>query len=236
MFINRELAILKALFNRALEWRLYEGQNPVCSVKFLKEPRRKIRFLEYEEEARLVAAASEPVKSLIILGVNTGLRIGAEALTLRWEHVDLRRGTLTVDAAYAKSGQMRQVPLNSTAKALLQALREHQRGEWVFCRQDGTPFKSVRHGFLRACRRAGIQGVSLHTLRHTFCSRLVQAGVDLPTIQKYGGWKSLDLVERYAHLSDSHKTEAIERISSQNFPTCFTTPLKRQEGTKLISA
>jgi len=62
--------------------------------------------------------------------------------------------------------------------------------------------------------------------RHTFASRLAMVGVDLRTIQELGGWRSLKMVERYAHLSPSHKAEAVERLA--NFTTLFTTPAERQ--------
>jgi integrase len=101
--VNRELAVLRNLVNKCKQWQLYEGQNPVESVKMLKEPRQRLRFLEQEEEIKLLAVCEEPLRSLIILGVHTGLRIQAEALQLRWEDVDLKRGLLVVQAAYAKT-------------------------------------------------------------------------------------------------------------------------------------
>ena len=70
----------------------------------------------------------------------------------------------------------------------------------------------VRNSFRRACHRADLVGVSPHVLRHTFASRLVMAGVDLRTIQELGGWKSLDMVMRYSHLSPQHKAEAVEAM------------------------
>lgn len=234
--INRELAVLKTLFNRCREWNLYEGPNPVSAVKYLHEPRQTLRFLEPEEESKLIEHAHEPLKSLIILGLNTGLRVGAEALTLRWEHIDLKRNLLTVGAAYAKSGQMRTVPLNSEAKGVLTKLCEGRKGEWVFCRKDGTSFNSIRHGFRLTCQRAKLKGVTPHTLRHTFASRLAMAGIDLRTIQELGGWKSLELIQRYAHLSPNHKAEAIERITGKNFTTSFTTVGKKEKVARLISA
>ena len=69
----------------------------------------------------------------------------------------------------------------------------------------------------KACHDAGLAGVSLHTLRHTFASRLVMAGVDTRTVQVLGGWLDLSLVQRYSHLSPGHCTEAIERIV-ESFP------------------
>lgn len=100
---NRELAALKAVFNRCRDWKLFEGDNPVANVKMLKEPRRHLRFLEREEEARLLAQCAEPLRTLVLIGTNCGLRLKSEALSLRWADVDVGRRTLTV-AAYAKSG------------------------------------------------------------------------------------------------------------------------------------
>src|SRR6185503_15845690 len=62
---NRELAVFKSLFNRCKEWKLFEGENPVTSVKLVKEPRQRLRFLEREEEARLLAECSEPLRTLV---------------------------------------------------------------------------------------------------------------------------------------------------------------------------
>jgi site-specific recombinase XerD len=69
--------------------------------------------------------------------------------------------------------------------------------------------------FRKARKAAGLNGtgVTIHTLRHTFASNLVMAGVDLITVQQYGGWSDLEMVQRYAHLSPHHKTKAIEKIA-----------------------
>ena len=74
-----------------------------------------------------------------MVGVYAGLRIQAEALTLKWEDVDFRRGFLTVNAAYAKSGEGRAVNLNSILKAVLKQLKLKARGEHVFSKPDGSP-------------------------------------------------------------------------------------------------
>ncbi len=215
--VNRELAVLKTLVNRCVAWGLYEGENPVRAVKFRQEPKTRLRWLELEEERRLLEAASEPLRTLLLVGLYTGLRLHAEALTLRWEDVDLRRGHLTVPAAYAKNGQTRTVPLNSLVRAALARLKPQAIGGLVFARADGTPYHSIRTAFTTACRRAELAGVTPHTLRHTFASRLVMAGTDLRTIQELGGWQVLGMVERYSHLSPGHKAQAVERIAAE-FP------------------
>jgi len=231
---NRELAILKSMFNRCRGLGLYEGTTP--EIKLTREPKTRFRILDADEEARLLAAASEPVRTIIIVGLHTGLRIAAEALTLRKEDVDLNRGgLLTVQAAYAKNGKMRAVPLNRAVRAALAGMIERTPGPYVFAKPDGAPYRSIRSAFEAACEEAKLRGVTPHTLRHTFASRLAMAGVDPRTIQDLGGWSSLEMVQRYTHLSPSHRVEAVERLA-ENFTTGFTTPALRPSSERRASA
>lgn len=223
---NRELAVLKSLFNRCRAWRLFEGDNPVASVKLLKEPRQRLRFLEPEEEDRLLAGCAEPLRTLILIGTNCGLRLKSEALTLRWDNVDVVRRTLTVAAAYAKNGTSRTVSLNSVVLAALSRLP--RISDFVFAKHNGKPYHAIR-GFRAACQRAGLTGVTPHTTRHTFATRLVENGVDLRTVQELGGWATLSLIQRYAHVSPGRKAEAVEGLV-RNSPTLFTTPEIRRIG------
>jgi integrase len=202
---NRELAVLKTLFSKCRDWGLYEGENPVCKVKFRKEPRQRFRILEPEEEVRLLAVCTEPLRTLIVVGLHTGIRIQAEAMTLKRSSLDLKRGTLTVESAYAKNGKSRTVSLNSVVRQALEQLPK--TGDLVF--QHG----SVGLAFRKACKTAGISGVTPHTLRHTFASRLVMSGVDLRTVQELGGWQTIGMVERYSHLSRGHQADALERLA-----------------------
>jgi integrase len=227
VMVNRELACLKTMYNRCREWGKYEGENPAARVRQLRESPGRIRFLEFDEEGTLLAAATEPLRTMMLVGIYAGLRLLSEALTLRWVDVDLKRGLLTVQAAYAKSGKTRTVPLNRILRGALEDLRERapEDAEYVFCQSDGSPYRSIRTAFQTACRHAGRKDVTPHVLRHTFASRLAMAGVDPRTIQELGGWASLEMVERYTHLSPTHKAEAVERIA-QNSPTVFTTAPK----------
>lgn len=215
--MNRELAVLKALFNKAIAWQLYDGDNPVRAVRFWKEPRTRLRLLEPEEEARLLAAA-EPLRTLLLVGLHTGLR-RSELFSLRWADVDLKRGQVTVQAAYAKNGRMRTVPLNRVVRDALARLRQEAHGEFVFPGRHGALRSSIRTAFARACQRAQVHGVTWHTLRHTFASRLVLAGVDLRTVQELGGWQTIGMVQRYSPLTASHKAQAVEKLAA--FPNAF---------------
>jgi integrase len=212
---NREVSVLKNLINKAKAWGTFEGDNPACAVKLLKEPKRRLRFLEAQEEVKLVEASPPWLGHLITIGCNTGLRIGAELLALQWPSVDLVRNTVTVEAAYSKNGESRTVPLNSRAIAAFQALSQTRRGPFVLSKPNGNPYKDIDAAFRKARQAADLAGtgVTIHTLRHTFASNLVMAGVDLVTVQQYGGWSDLSLVQRYAHLSPNHKAKAIEKIA-----------------------
>jgi integrase len=218
---NRELAVLKTLFNLCRGWQLFDGPNPVATVKFTKEPRQRLRFLEPEEEARLLAVAPEPLRTIILVGIYCGLRLKSEALTLKWQDIDLGRRTLTVLAAFAKTGNTRSVPLHSLVVAALERLP--RRGERVFTRHDGRPYRTLYKGFTSACRKAGLVDVTPHTLRHTFASRLLASGVDPIMATRLGGWSSIKMLDRYAHADPSRMAEAIERLATT---TGFTTPEK----------
>lgn len=226
--VNRELAVLKALFNRVTEWKLYEGGNPVATVKMTKEPRQRLRFLEVEEEAALLAVSAEPLRTLILVRIHCGLRLRSEALTLQWRDVDLGRRTVTVSAAYAKSGQMRTVPLNSIVHAALDHLP--RSGEYVFAKPGGIPYISVRN-FVTACRTAGLHDVTPHTLRHTFATRLIAGGTDLRTVQELGGWAKIEMLVRYGHVTTARKAEAVERLAIQSSTVSSTLEKRVIEAT-----
>ncbi len=211
--VNRELARLKTLFNKAIEWGKYEGENPVRKVNFLKENSGRLRWLEPEEEARLLDACAPSVRPVVLTALHTGCRLG-ELLSLRWEDVDFRIGLLTVQAAYAKTGETRSIPMNPILTEALRQLKLGANGQpHVFLSQRGSRYHSVRTAFETALRRAGIEGFTFHDLRHTFASRLVMAGVDLATVRDILGHKDIKMTLRYAHLSQDHKRQAVNRLA-----------------------
>jgi integrase len=117
VMVNRELACLRALYNRCRDWGKYGGDNPVVKVRPVQELTGRLRYLETDEIDALLVTAREPTRTLILVGLYTGVRIQSEALTLRWANLELRRGLLTVQSVYAKSGKTRTVPLNRPAVA-----------------------------------------------------------------------------------------------------------------------
>jgi len=214
--VNRELARLKTLFNKMIEWGKYAGENPVRKVKFLTENPGRLRWLEPEEEAKLLEACNATVRPIVLTALHTGCRLG-ELVTLRWEDVDFRTGLLTVQAAYAKTGETRSIPMNPVLTEALRQLKLDANGQpHVFLSQKGGRYHSVRTAFESALRRAGIAEFTFHDLRHTFASRLVMAGVDLTTVKELLGHKDIKMTLRYAHLSQDHKRQAVNRLADNS--------------------
>jgi integrase len=96
--------------------------------------------------------------------------------------------------------------LTETLKAVRMTALATER---VFCNQDGVPYRSLRRASERAVRKAGLTDFTFHGLRHTFASRLVMRGVDLPTVKELLGHKTMAMTLRYTHLSGDHKQRAV---------------------------
>jgi len=198
--LNREVACLKRMFSLAVQWSRV-GENPAKSVKLWREDNRQERVLTPEEIERLLATCTGHCRAMVLLGLHTGMRLG-EILGLTWDHLDLSRGVITL--VHTKNGKVRRVPLNETARGLLQS--RSREGPYVFGGE--RPYGSIKTAFRSACRRAGIGRIRFHDLRHTWATYAVLGGVDLRTVQELGGWSSLALVERYSHPTPDARRQA----------------------------
>lgn len=208
--VNRELALLKRMFNLAITWDLFLGANPVRKVKFFREFNTGLRVVSREEEKSLVQNASPYLQDLIRFALNTGLRIG-EIFSLRWSNADLKRGILTVFAP--KTEKLREIPINAETRQVLEAWWLGKKNESIFYNPEtGKPFVDLKAGFALACKKAGISGVTWHTLRHTFASRLVGSGVDIVTVKELLGHSSISVTMRYAHTNFDSKRAAVEKL------------------------
>src|SRR5215831_15634874 len=184
--INRELAFLRHVYSMALTWGK-ATENPVKKVRFAREDNGRVRMLSPEEETQLLANCGPQVKPLVIAALHTGFR-ASELLSLTWDEVDFRRCMVTVRAAYAKHGESRSVPMNKVLTEALRAVRMTRLAtEHVFCNLRGEPYRSFRTAFERAVRKAGLEDFTFHNLRHTFASRLIMRGADLPTVKELLG-------------------------------------------------
>lgn len=127
--------------------------------------------------------------------------------------MDFKRRMITVQAAYAKNGESRSIPMNDVLHAILEEVRINsvETGP-VFLNRNGTPYRSFRTAFKRAVQAAEISDCVFHSLRHTFASRLFMSGVDLPTVKELMGHKNISMTLRYSHLSSDHKRNAVGRL------------------------
>lgn len=90
---------------------------------------------------------------------------------------------------------------------------QKRTSEYVFVNRDGRPYHRITKAFKNTCRRAGIAPATPHAMRHMFASHLMKLGVDPYTIMELGGWKSLEMVMRYSHLSPDHKQRAVNKLA-----------------------
>jgi integrase len=198
--INRELALMKHAFTLATrEWDL-SRDNPVKRVSMEREDNARDRWLDYDEEDRLLAACPEWLGEIVTFAVNTGMRL-EEILSLEWKNVSLFRRTATV--VKSKNREKRTIPLNEPILKLLKARSKvrHLASGYVFTSLSGTKIDqgNLRRVFIPARKKAGLEDLRFHDLRHTFATRLVQSGIDLYKVQKLLGHKTPAMTQRYAH-------------------------------------
>jgi integrase len=206
--VNRELACLKCMFSKAIEWK-EAGENPVKKVKLFKENNHRIRYLEFEEMKSLLDSCDKYFRPVVITALNSGMRRG-EIIGLEWENVDLKRGIIYL--LDTKNGVQREVIMNEVLRRTITELYRRRKSQYVFTKKDGSHYKDVQKFFVAALKKSGIMNFRFHDLRHTFASHLVMMGVDLKTVQELMGHKKIEMTLRYSHLSPEHKKSAIEGL------------------------
>jgi integrase len=219
------------MFNLAINWDLFLDSNPVRKVKFFREVNIGLRVVNPEEEEKLLRNAVPYIQDLSRFALNTGLRIG-ELFDLRWANVDLEKDVLNVFAA--KTQKTRAVPINSEARKVLEYWALGRRNEFVFYNPEtGKPFVDLQAGFALARKKAEIEGVTWHTLRHTFASRLLSRGADIVTVQQLLGHSTVTVTMRYTHTNLDSKRAAVAKLEarSDNLVTVCT----RTQQSKLSS-
>jgi len=209
--VNRALACLKCMFNKAIEWGK-ASDSPAKKVKLFRENNKRVRYLEREEMAKLLANCKDNLKAIVILALNTGMRKG-EILGLKWHDVDFKHNIIFL--LNTKNNEKREVPINEHARNALIGIRKHPESQFIFCGKDGKPLGDIKKSFFTALKKSGILKFRFHDLRHTFASHLVMNGVDLNTVRELMGHKSLQMTLRYSHLSQDHKKRAVDLLSKR---------------------
>jgi integrase len=189
--------------------------NPTRNLSRLKVQEKEMQVFTRDETERLLLLGASNSRDRVLVGLAlfAGLR-ASEALGLTWEHVDLERNEITI-GQNAKEGDLedmtksykaRVVPINLSLKAILLEHRESTRKTGLLLSNDGEkPYYQVQHMFNRIKERAGLDtGATYHGLRHTFATRVVEKGIDLPTLQQWMGHADITVTMRYVHTNNDH--------------------------------
>jgi integrase len=219
--INRYTAALSHMMTIAYkEWEWID-ENPCTKLSKLKEPRGRVRFLDDDERERLLihcrASKSRHLYPIVILALSTGARLG-EITSLSWEQVDFDRGQIVLHDT--KNSERRVLPLTGHALKILK--------DWSKIRRIDTPLLfpnskypdkpiDIRSPWNTAVEKAGLEDFNFHDLRHSAASYLAMNGASLAEIAEVLGHKTLQMVKRYAHLSEAHTSAVVSRMNERIF-------------------
>lgn len=216
--VNRELDVLKSVMASAVP--KYLERQPLSSVRRFRVEESEPRVLTLDEERRLLAACSPAESALLIMAIDTLLRLSS-VVNLQWPQVRLSQGVI--------------VPLNAKVsidtvpitRRLDEALGELAKTNayvfpWLHEGKGGTAAKNATiRLFDQLCQKAGLpngraaKGLTFHCLRHTGATRALQKGASVRTVMKLGGWKDERSVIRYTHATDADVRKAAESIGGK---------------------
>lgn len=216
---NKYLTLMKTMLNKAVLWKKL-ARNSLADFKKMKSRNaRQVRYFDDLEVIKMLNIADDFWQKVIKMALHTGLR-RSELVYLEWEDIKLDDKMINVQAKpefgfHTKSDKPRSIPINSELSAILSNLPVC--GRFVFDNGKNRPLHCPDYytqTFAEILKKAEIKNGNFHTLRHTFVSRLVMAGVDLTTVKELAGHANISTTMRYAHLSQDHKAKAVELLCS----------------------
>lgn len=233
--ISHCLGLIRAMFNRASDWNLYDGPNPVKKIKMPVIKNARDRFLSFEEAEILLKELKHNIRfkkeykeiedpklhDICLISLHTGAR-ASEIFNLKNQDVDFRNGLMTLRDT--KNTETRYAPMTKVVREMLKSRISEKAApdSYVFTDEDGKQIKEVSNAFERVVQRLkfneGVtdprQRVVFHSLRHSFASWLAIQGTPILTIARLMGHKSISMSERYSHLSPDHKKDAVNGLES----------------------
>jgi len=221
---NRLLILLRFAFNLAVKWELAGVKlNPTKGVTLFEDlAGKKERYLSKEEAQRIFEAVRNSdnprLQHIVPMLILTGAR-KREVLNASWEDFDLERRQWRIPTT--KTGRPRHVPLSDGVLQLLASM-PHDSNKWIFPNpKTGKPYVSIFYSWNTARKQAGLAGVRMHDLRHSFASFLVNAGRSLYEVQKILGHTQVKTTQRYAHLSQDTLVDAAN-AAMNSIGACFS--------------
>lgn len=219
--VIRYMATLSHAFSVAVkEWE-WLPNNPMDKVSRPKLPPSRLRYLSDDERSNLLDAcqkSSSPyLYTVVVLALSTGGRY-SEIMNLTWDCIDIERGFAVLNKT--KNHERRSLPIRDRALALLKELKRTRRrmdSNYLFPRQDGKAPINIRKHFLKALEVAGVDDFRFHDLRHSTASYLAMNGASNREIAEILGHKTLQMVKRYAHLTEEHSASVVESMNRKIF-------------------
>lgn len=226
--ITHCLALMRQMFNKARDWGLYVGENPVTKVKKPVIKNQRQRFLSFDEAAALLAALRQNTRrkknpgelkdtklhDIAVISLHTGARAG-EVFNLRGQDVDFETSLLAfVDT---KNNETRHAIMTETVREILSRRMPTAPQAYIFTDRQGRKIKEVSNAFENIVDDLGLNAgvtdprrkITFHSLRHTFASWLALRGETIQTIAELLGHKTLQMTMRYSHLTKDHKRRAV---------------------------
>ena len=202
-----------------MEWKWVEHRP--AKIKRLKESEGRITYLTPDQISKLIEVSrgdqNPHIYPFIIIGLETAMR-RMEILSIKIKNIDLERRMVFIPNG--KTGA-REQPITKHLTDFLRGYLEVAKPEqeWLFSSLASRTghVVAIEKAFKRVVRQAGMDPsqVVRHTLRHTAITHLVQAGVDLPTVKRISGHKTLSMVERYSHQNGEHIQEAMDKLEER---------------------
>lgn len=206
--INRDLSVLRHLLYWAVDEQLIAA-NPLARLKMPPERRIRRQILSIAEESSLLAAAKGHLHTMIVIALDTGMRRG-EITSQRWEDIDFAQKVLYVTRSKTPAGESREIALT---ERLFAFLSEHRKPEGLVIEFKGHPVRIVKRAWKTALKNAGIRHVRFHDLRHTFNTRMMEAGVLQEVRMSLMGHSAGSRINAvYTHIELPTKRAAIRKL------------------------
>ena len=215
--ISKELGVLKSAFRCAIRWG-WANHSPFVGIVLNQAGTARTRWLSQDEEQRLLAHCPAWLGDLVLVGLDTGLRPG-NLVGLRRTWMQSGGTSLIIPREQTKTKAFPiMIPLTRRAADIICRSLQSACSEHLFLSDAGRPFTcaEVNRALQRAARKAGLTDICLYTLRHTFISRLVQAGVSLPEVAALAGHRDIRMTMHYAHLAPQHLRDSIAALETRS--------------------